>query len=136
MLARALARRCPLCGGRPIFARWLVLAEHCPRCRHAFGREEGYWVGALIVNTGATQLCFFVVFLGGLWVTWPDVPWTWLLVASLASIVACPLVFYPWAKTLWLWLDFALHPPDLGRVGGPEGLGYTARDRPSARRNR
>jgi uncharacterized protein (DUF983 family) len=110
MLARALSRRCLLCGSRGIFRRWLHLVDRCPGCGHSFGREEGYWVGALIMNTGATQLFFFVVFLGGLGATWPDVPWNWLLAASLASIVVFPVAFYPWAKTLWLWVDYLLHP--------------------------
>jgi uncharacterized protein (DUF983 family) len=110
MLGRALTRRCLLCGSRGIFRRWLHLVDRCPGCGHSFGREEGYWVGALIVNTGATQLLFFAVFLGGLWATWPDVPWNALLAASLAAILAFPVAFYPWAKTLWLWLDYLLHP--------------------------
>lgn len=112
MLARALARRCLRCGSGGIFRRWLDLVERCPRCGYDFDREEGYWIGALIVNTGATQLLFFAVFLGGMWLTWPDVPWNALLVGSLASIIIFPIVFYPWAKTLWLWLDFLLHPVD------------------------
>jgi hypothetical protein len=38
------------------------------------------------------------------------VPWNALLAASLAAILAFPVAFYPWAKTLWLWLDYLLHP--------------------------
>lgn len=110
MLARALGRRCLLCGQRRIFRRWLTLVERCPRCGYPFDREEGYWVGALIVNTGATQVAFFVWFLGGLALTWPDVPWNVLLVGGVALMLAFPVLFYPWAKTLWLWLDFLLHP--------------------------
>lgn len=55
------------------------LVERCPRCAYPFDREEGYWVGALITNTGATQVAFFAWFLGGLALTWPDVPWNVLL---------------------------------------------------------
>jgi uncharacterized protein (DUF983 family) len=114
MLGRALTLACVLCGRRGIFRRWLHLVDRCPRCGHAFGREEGYWVGALIFNTAATQLAFFAVFLGGLWVAWPTVPWQGLLVGSLATIVVFPLLFYPWAKTLWLWVDHVLHPHGQG----------------------
>jgi uncharacterized protein (DUF983 family) len=110
MLARALLRRCLRCGSGGIFCRWVELVDACPGCGAPFAREEGYWIGALIVNTGATQLLFFAVFLGGMWATWPDVPWNWLLAASLVTILVFPIVFYPWAKTLWLWLDHVLHP--------------------------
>jgi hypothetical protein len=40
------------------------------------------------------------------------VPWNALLVAGLASILVFPIAFYPWAKTLWMWLDRTLHPSD------------------------
>lgn len=110
MLARALVLRCPLCGQRGIFRRWLTLAGRCPKCAYPFEREEGYWVGAMIVNTGATQLLFFAWFLGGMLVTWPDVPWSVLLFGGIGLMLVFPVFFYPWAKTLWLWMDFLLHP--------------------------
>lgn len=127
MLARAVLRRCPLCGQRGIFRRWLVLAPRCHGCGYPFDREEGYWVGAMIVNTGATQLLFFAWFLGGMAVTWPDPPWNVLLFGGIGLMLAFPALFYPWAKTLWLWMDFCLHPlATAERVAGgsqPEGSG-------------
>lgn len=110
MLGRALRRRCPLCGERAIFARWGELVPRCPGCGYSFEREEGYWVGAMIVNLGAAQGLFFAVFLGGIALTWPDVPWTGLLVACLVTVGAFPVWFYPRSKTLWVWLDRRVHP--------------------------
>lgn len=134
MLARALARRCLLCGRGGIFRRWLTLAPRCPRCGYRFDREEGYWVGALIVNTGATQVAFFVWFLGGLALTWPDVPWNVLLVGGIGLMILFPVVFYPWAKMLWLWVDFLLHPlanaTRGGRLGGAGGARLQSDGRP------
>lgn len=110
MLWRAAHRRCPLCGHREIFRSWGELVERCPGCGYSFEREEGYWVGAMIVNIGVAQALFFALFLGGLALTWPEVPWTTLLVVSLVVMAAFPVWFYPRSKTLWVWLDLRVHP--------------------------
>lgn len=114
MLGRALARRCLLCGQPGIFGSWLRLRERCPGCGYSFEREEGYWVGAMIMNTGAAQVLFFAVFIGGMILLWPDPPWAGLLVAGVAVMATFPVIFYPYSKTLWLWVDFQLHPPPDG----------------------
>jgi uncharacterized protein (DUF983 family) len=31
LFGRALVRRCPNCGGGPIFDGWFRMREHCPR---------------------------------------------------------------------------------------------------------
>jgi len=108
MLSRTLRRRCPLCGAGGIFRGWFELRDRCPDCGFSFEREEGYWTGALIVNIGGAQILFFAVFLGGLAVTWPDVPWLALLLAGLAVMATFPIVFYPYSKTLWLWGDLTI----------------------------
>jgi uncharacterized protein (DUF983 family) len=113
MLGRALRRRCLRCGAGPIFRRYFDIVERCRGCGYPFLREDGYWVGAMIMNIGAAQLLFFAWFLGGLWLGWPDPPWTLLLVGGVTLMIAFPVLFYPWSKTLWLWFDLLLHPlPD------------------------
>lgn len=107
-LTGALRRACPRCGSGGIFRTWGQLHDRCPRCGLSFEREEGYWVGALIVNIGVAQVLFFALFLGGMAVTWPGVPWDLLLVLGLATMGLVPIAFYPWSKTLWLWGDLAL----------------------------
>jgi uncharacterized protein (DUF983 family) len=118
MLWRALRRRCPLCGHRAIFRTWGQLTERCPGCGYSFEREEGYWVGAMIVNVGAAQGLFFALFIGGLWLTWPDVPWAGLLVVCLLVMAGFPVWFYPRSKTLWVWLDLLVHPYTEDRFDG------------------
>lgn len=110
MLWRALRLRCPVCGAKPIFARWGEMVERCPRCAYSFEREEGYWVGAMIVNLGVAQALFLAILLGGVIATRPDIPWPALTVASLGTMLAWPIWFYPRSKTLWIWLDLLVHP--------------------------
>ncbi len=107
MLSRALRRRCVLCGHRPIFDGWFALRARCPSCGLRFEREEGYWVGALIANIAVAEALFAVLFIGGILLTHPDVPWTGLGVAAAAAMVVVPIVFYPLSKMLWLWVDLA-----------------------------
>ncbi len=110
MFWRALRLRCPLCGARGIFTRWGQLHDRCPGCGYSFAREEGYWVGGMIVNLGVAQILFMATFLTGTALTWPDVPWTALIAAGVVLMVGLPIWLYPRSKTLWIWLDLRLHP--------------------------
>ena len=41
-------------------------------------------------------------------ITWPDVPWIGLTVASVIVNAIFPIVFYPWSKTLWVAVESSL----------------------------
>ena len=84
------------------------MVDRCPGCGLRFEREEGYWVGAMIVNIAVTELAFVVVFVGGMALFWPDVRWGWLTVVSVAVNGIVPIVFYPFSKTTWMALDLLL----------------------------
>jgi hypothetical protein len=102
------------------------MVERCPRCGLRFEREEGYWVGAMIVNLAVTELAFGVVFAAGLIIYWPDVPWGWLTVVAVAVNAVVPLAFYPFSKTTWMALDLLLHRMDhRDRAVGGNGDGRT-----------
>lgn len=67
-------------------------------------------MGALIVNTGVTFASFLVVFVGGMVVFWPEVPWFGLGVATIVINAVIPILFYPVSKTLWVALELSWHP--------------------------
>jgi uncharacterized protein (DUF983 family) len=127
LLARGLGRRCPRCGSGRLFTRWFRLAQRCPRCRLEFEHEEGYWVGAMIVNIAVAELAFGVTFAAGLLITWPDVPWGLLTIVCVAVNAAVPLLFYPWSKTIWMAIDGVMNPDRLGWDGDRPGHGATPR---------
>jgi uncharacterized protein (DUF983 family) len=108
-IPRAFRRRCPWCGGARVFASWFELKPNCPACGYRFEREEGYWVGAMIVVTGLIYVVFAVLMLGVIAFTHPDVPWTPLLVVALALMVVVPVLAYPLAKLLWIAVDLLVH---------------------------
>ena len=108
--ARAVRARCPLCGDKRIWKSFGETVAACPTCAYRFEREEGYWVGALIVNIGVAIVLFVVIAVGGMAVTWPDVPWNGLLIASMVAMGTAAILFYPQSKTIWVWLDLMVHP--------------------------
>lgn len=109
MLWRAVRRRCPRCGGKA-FESWFRLKPHCDRCGLRFEREDGYWVGAVIINTTVTFGSFVLIFGGLIVSTWPDVPWSTVLSVTVIANAAIPVAFYPVSKTIWLALELSWHP--------------------------
>lgn len=116
MTGRGLRRRCPRCGASDIFRSFFELHERCPSCGLKFEREAGYWVGAMIIITTITFGLFIVLLVGGIVITWPDVPWNWLLGVTIGANLLVPILFYPRAKTLWAALELSWHPLDQGEI--------------------
>jgi uncharacterized protein (DUF983 family) len=108
--ARALARRCPNCGG-PVITRWIHTVPACPRCRLRLDRgEPDYFLGAIVFNMafaeGLLALGLVVVLLG----TWPNPPWNALYYGGIAGLIVAPILFYPYSKLLWLAFDLIFRP--------------------------
>lgn len=110
---RGLTLRCPRCGADGIGAGLLELAERCPACSWQFEREEGYWLGAMVVLFVVVETLFALLLLIGIATTWPDVPWTALLVAGLLLNGTLPFLLHAWSRATWLGLHTAVVPAEL-----------------------
>ena len=99
-----------MCGSGGIWKSFGQTVDNCPGCGYRYNRESGYWTGGLVINIGIAMFLFFVVFVGGMLITWPDVPWTGLLITTIAVMALAPIVLYPQSKTLWVWVDQKIHP--------------------------
>ena len=86
VLRRALTLRCPRCGGTPLFRGWFEMAESCALCGLRYERAQGYWVGAIYVNYGATTAIALTAF----FLTWPRVP-----MAENSPVPPCVPAFSP-----------------------------------------
>ncbi len=86
------------------------MRDHCSRCGIEFEREDGYWVGAMVINTTVTFATFLVVFGGAILLTWPEVPWLGVLLVTIVANLMIPVWFYPISKTLWNALELSWHP--------------------------
>jgi uncharacterized protein (DUF983 family) len=110
MLARGLARRCPLCGSGHLFRTFFLVKERCPRCNFPIHREEGHWIGAIGMNTvvsfGALLVTLLVVFV----LTWDDRSGAAVFIPAFAVAVVVPVVFFGPSQTLWSAIDLWMRP--------------------------
>lgn len=112
LFARAMALRCPNCGGSHLFRSWSHLHERCARCGLPLERQEGgdYFLGGMMLNIIVAEL----VFVGGLllWgaLTWPTPPWDLFQYIGVPFMVIAPLLFYRHSKVLWLAFDLCFRP--------------------------
>ena len=89
------------------------MVERCPRCDYKFEREEGFFLGAYVVNLGITQLAV-VAYIGlSIVLTLPDPPLIPLAAGGAVVAVLTPLIAYPFSKTFWTGIDLVMHPGHL-----------------------
>jgi uncharacterized protein (DUF983 family) len=112
MLGYGLRLKCPRCGVGALYAKLFRMHATCAHCGLKFEREQGYFIGAMYINYGATVgiavAGFFLLdaFTGmninqqlALWVPFA---------------VIFPLLFFRHSRSLWLVLDHLFNPvPDL-----------------------
>jgi uncharacterized protein (DUF983 family) len=113
MLGRGLLKRCPLCGSGRLFTRWFRMKERCPRCGYLFEREEGFFLGAYVINLGIAQGLVILLAVVPLIVRLATHPGSaiWpFVVGGVAGAALGPLLFYPWSKTIWTAFDLILRP--------------------------
>jgi uncharacterized protein (DUF983 family) len=105
---RAIRRRCPNCGGKGVFSNWFSLKDQCPTCGAVFVREEGYFLGAYAINLIVAEfigLGFVLVILFNL-----DLSLLEQEVIAVSAAVLLPVLFFPFARTLWMALDLYIDP--------------------------
>ena len=117
MLGRGLLKRCAVCGSGKLFTRWFRMKERCPRCGYLFEREEGFFLGAYVINLAVAQGMVILLAVVPLIVRLADDPDASILpfvVGGLVGAVVAPMVFYPWSKTVWTAFDLILRPVEAG----------------------
>lgn len=111
MFGRALRRRCPVCGGGPMFRRWLLMVPRCPSCGIRTQRgEDGYTLGALFFNLLLAECITVSLLVATLVRTWPNPPWDTLQWLAPAEAILFPLLVWPFARTLFLAFDLSIRP--------------------------
>ena len=111
LVGRALRLRCPNCGRGRFFAGWFSPRKQCPECSQPLERlEDGYYLGALLLNFVGAELTVTIAGLAVLIFTWPRTPWDVLLYGGAALAVTLPFITYPFSKTVWLAIDLYFQP--------------------------
>jgi uncharacterized protein (DUF983 family) len=87
------------------------MRARCPACGLRLEREEGYFLGAMLVNLLVAELLCIAGVALVLLRTWPTPPWQWLQWGVPPLAVLLPVVLYPFSKAVWLALDLVFQPP-------------------------
>lgn len=108
VLRRGVLLRCARCGGAPLFRGPFTMHERCGACGFVFEREQGYFVGAIYVNYAATVVLAIAGFL--LLERYTDLGVTTQIVLWSGFSVVFPLVFFRYARSLWLSVEYLFNP--------------------------
>ena len=106
-----LRLRCPRCLHGGLFRGFLTMRAECPECGLKFGREDGYYTGAMIVSYALSVPVLGAIF-ALLYVTFTP-QWTLIAVwfASLPVFVPFALIIFRYSRAIWLHIDWKLDPP-------------------------
>ena len=102
-LSRCARLRCPVCGDASVFQTPFRIRHHCPVCGALFQREEGFFVGAIMINVVATEGA--VMFAAALCLLTFGASGTLLLTLLFAVALLFPVAFYHHSWSLWLSVD-------------------------------
>lgn len=101
--SRGVSLKCPMCQKGHLFAGVIRMNEECPECGFRFERGPGYFLGSTYINYGLTTLLTtwtYIVLRFGFEVDKK------LLIPALATFcVIFPVVFFRYARSLWLSFD-------------------------------
>ena len=102
-LLRSLRLRCPVCGEASIVQRPFKIKHHCPACNALFMREEGFFVGAILINVMTTEMTILIIYLVSLVI----LGFNYQLVLTVLFIAALlfPVAFYHHSWSIWLGFD-------------------------------
>ena len=109
-LRAILQERCPRCLEGAVFKGTFSMRNHCGRCGLVFGREEGYFTGAMIVSYCLAWPLMGAVFFGG----WAALGWPVedaFLLGIVLLVAATPFIFR-YSRIIWMHLDRTFDPGD------------------------
>jgi len=115
LLRRGLLLRCPACGRATFVRRPLAVHDRCRVCGLVFEHDDGFFLGALVLNYMVAFLFGVVpaavLVATGVW----GAPVAVLYAAAVALFF--PVVFYWHAKSLWMAIYYIAVPDDLRSSG-------------------
>jgi uncharacterized protein (DUF983 family) len=84
--------------------------SECSNCRLKYEREQGYFVGAIYINYGATV----VIAMSGFFVLdyLYSISLAWQLALWVSFCVLFPLLFFRHSRSFWLCMDHFFNPTE------------------------
>ena len=111
IIHRAVHWRCPNCGRGRLFRGFFRMLPACPECGLSYFPEQGYYIGAMILNYIVTTAVVVAIFLVSLF--FPDV--TALstnskILAYMVFAICLSLLLVRHCYSFWLGIDFWVTP--------------------------
>jgi uncharacterized protein (DUF983 family) len=109
-VSAVLRQRCPRCLKGRVYHGLVAMHETCPECGYQFGREPGYFTGAMFASYTLAVPILFAIFV----VLWHFFAGTWpltfnLLVTFVVFLPWVPLIFR-YSRVIWMHVDWKLDP--------------------------
>ena len=99
-----------MCGQGRLCRNWWTINPECAKCGADLKRGDGVYLGSIYINYGLTSLIVAVAY--PLLLFSGTMSNDALLYSSLAFMLVCPLIFLPFARSLWLGFDQYCDPRD------------------------
>lgn len=119
ILRRAARLRCPNCGRGGLFRGVFRMLPRCPECGLSYFPEQGYYVGAMIINYGITTAVVVAVFLVSLlFRDFTSFSPNAKILLWMAFAIVLSLLFMRHSYSFWLGVDFWIKPrqPDIASM--------------------
>ena len=102
-LRGVFGNRCPSCGEGAVFSGLYQMNETCPACQYRFEREDGYFLGAMVISyfvggfSAVPTLIYFIFGAG-----WEPLQAT--LLSCVQIVLGNPPLFH-FSRLAWLHMD-------------------------------
>lgn len=103
-LRRCLKLRCPACGRASIVRKPFHIKHHCDACRALFMREEGFFVGPIMILAVASEVAGLVFFFACLLAFGHSERLVYYVTLPLAVLFATGFYHHSWS--IWLSFDY------------------------------
>jgi len=104
LIARALRRRCPVCGRGAMFRSHFRMNRNCPSCHVLFWKDPGESLGAMYLDYAVAAASFLSAWM--LISLTTAVSQLSLIITLSAVAVTGVLVLYPWSRCIWTVLVY------------------------------
>src|ERR1700675_4808208 len=118
IVRRAAHWRCPNCGRGRLFRGVFRMLPRCPECGLSYFPEQGYYVGAMIINYVATTAVVVAIFLFSLlFRDFTTLSINAKILVWMAFAIVLSLLLVRHSYSLWLGIDFWIKPrqPDISQ---------------------
>jgi uncharacterized protein (DUF983 family) len=111
LVRRGLMRRCPVCGNGRMFRSYFAMIERCTSCGSIFWKNEGEWMGPMVMDYTAAGAAALLTWLAA---SWFDLSESMQFVLPVAATILVGVIAIPWSRSLWtvfLYLTDEMGPP-------------------------